>query len=320
MAARTDPAADRLIEIVRLIKAPRELVFDAFTDRDHIGHWWGPYGFSTTTKHMDLRPGGEWRFVMHGPDGTDYQNLVTYREIVRPERLVYDHGEPEGVEPFHVTITFEEVNDGTRVTLAMLCASAEAKAHMVKFGAVEGGQQTLHRLEMQTERTARSAKLKPFTAIRTFDAPRDLVWKAWTEPDRLAQWWGPKGCTIGIGDFDLRPGGFFHYAMTYATGASMHGRFLYRDIAQPRRLVWLNSFATPEGGITRAPFKSDWPFEVENAVEFEDAHGKTRVSLTSRPFRATEGEIATFEDFFASMEQGYGGTLDQLAAYLAKSA
>src|SRR5215217_7891459 len=86
-------AADREIVITRVFDAPREMVFSAFTDPEHIGAWWGPKGFTITTHAMDVRPGGEWRFIMHGPDGVDYPNKISYLEIARPERLVYDDGD-----------------------------------------------------------------------------------------------------------------------------------------------------------------------------------------------------------------------------------
>src|SRR5882672_845748 len=98
---------DHEVIVTRVYDAPRELVFDAFTDPKHISNWWGPWGFTTTTHSMDVRPDGEWRYTMHGPDGTDYPNLTVYREIKRPERLVYTHGSERRGEPgeFHVTIT-----------------------------------------------------------------------------------------------------------------------------------------------------------------------------------------------------------------------
>src|SRR5258705_101160 len=96
---------DREMLITRLFDAPRELVFGAWTDPERIANWWGPTGFTTTTSAMDVRPGGVWRFVMHGPDGRDYQNKIVYMEVVPPERLVYRHAGDDGTEPvnFHVT-------------------------------------------------------------------------------------------------------------------------------------------------------------------------------------------------------------------------
>lgn len=141
---------DREITATRIFDAPRELVFQMWTDPQHIGQWWGPRGFTTTTYNMDVRPGGVWRFVMHGPDGTDYQNKITYVEIVKPERLVYEHGGDKECEPvnFKVTVTFEEQGGKTRLTMRMLFPSAAARDFTVeKYGAVEGLTQTLGRLE-----------------------------------------------------------------------------------------------------------------------------------------------------------------------------
>lgn len=141
--------ANREIVITRLMEAPRELVFQAWTDAERVGNWWGPNGFTTTTEHMEVRAGGEWRFVMHGPDGRDYRNRIIYQEVVPPERLVYKHAGDEDVEPvrFHVTVTFVKESGGTRVTLRMVFESKEARDRTEeKYGAVEGGHQTLARL------------------------------------------------------------------------------------------------------------------------------------------------------------------------------
>ena len=104
MAARSslDLASDpRSIIGMREFDAPRDLVFSAWTDPKHLAQWWGPNGFTTTTHSFDFRAGGTWRFVMHGPDGRDYQNLITFEEVVRPERIVYRHGGAVGGEPVH---------------------------------------------------------------------------------------------------------------------------------------------------------------------------------------------------------------------------
>jgi uncharacterized protein YndB with AHSA1/START domain len=143
-----DDTAAREIVIVRTVNAPRELVWQAWTRREHIAAWWGPNGFRTSIYEMDFKVGGVWRFMMHGPDGTDYPNRVVYREIVEPERLVYDHSEdkPNPAIHFQATITFEEEAPGrTKVTLRSLFPTAAARAAVAGF-AVEGGEQTLARL------------------------------------------------------------------------------------------------------------------------------------------------------------------------------
>jgi uncharacterized protein YndB with AHSA1/START domain len=139
---------DREIVIIRIVDAPRELVWQAWTEPQHIAQWWGPNGFRTTIHEMNVTVGGVWRYMMHGPDGTDYPNRVVYREIVKPQRLVYDHSDdsPDPSIHFLATVTFEDLGGRTRVTLHSLFDSAPARDAVVKFGAIEGGEQTLARL------------------------------------------------------------------------------------------------------------------------------------------------------------------------------
>ena len=159
---------------------------------------------------------------------------------------------------------------------------------------------------------------KEFFISRTFDAPRDLVWKAWTEKERLAQWWGPKGCTIRVAKFDLMPGGVFHYTMAFKPGHEMWGRFIFREIEAPEKLVFINSFSDERGGITRAPFPqtTNFPLEVLNTVTFSEQGGRTTLELRGGPINATEAEIANYVSMHDSMRQGFGGTFDKLDAYL----
>ncbi|MBS1701584.1 MAG: SRPBCC domain-containing protein [Armatimonadetes bacterium] len=146
---QTPEVADRSILLSRTVRAPKEVVFAAFTEPEQVGKWWGPNGFTTTIHEMDVRPGGVWRFMMHGPDGTDYPNRITYIEVDRPNRLVYDHTDDQE-EPhihFQATVEFQEDDKGeTTVTLHTVFESPEALAEVMKFGAVEGGRQTLGRL------------------------------------------------------------------------------------------------------------------------------------------------------------------------------
>jgi uncharacterized protein YndB with AHSA1/START domain len=161
-----------------------------------------------------------------------------------------------------------------------------------------------------------------FTFRRTFDAPRERVWRAWTEAESLAQWWGPKNAKIRVIRLDLRPGGIFHYAMTFQPGHDMYGRFVYREIVAPERIVFVNSFSDPAGGITRAPFpqlKDLWPLEVLNVMTLTEEGGRTTLSLRGSPINATEEERKVFAANTESMRQGFGGTFDQLAGFLAAS-
>jgi uncharacterized protein YndB with AHSA1/START domain len=142
-----DPCA---IITARELEAPRELVFEVFTDPQHLAQWWGPFGFTTTTSAFELTEGGVWRFVMHGPDGRDYQNRITFDEIVRPERIRYHHGGVDDGEPvaFRTTVTFEDLGRGrTRLRLHAQFASAAERERVIKaYRADQGAIETLSRL------------------------------------------------------------------------------------------------------------------------------------------------------------------------------
>ena len=137
------------LTLVRRIKARPDIVFDALVTAEGIAQWWGPDGFRTTTSAFDFKPGGVWRFVMHGPDGRDYENRITFDEIVKPERIAYHHGGGDDVEPvqFRTTVTFDDLGAKTRVTLRGVFPSAEERARVIReYGADKGLTQTLARL------------------------------------------------------------------------------------------------------------------------------------------------------------------------------
>jgi uncharacterized protein YndB with AHSA1/START domain len=143
--------ADREIVITREFSAPRELVWEAMTNPKHVVNWWGPRGFSTTIEEMDFRVGGVWQHVMRGPDGTNYPNKSVFKEIVKPEKIIYSHGGKRENGPgvsFISTWTFDLIEaNKTKVTIRMVFPSATERDFVVKeFGAIEGGKQTLERL------------------------------------------------------------------------------------------------------------------------------------------------------------------------------
>ncbi|ALJ20125.1 SRPBCC family protein [Microbacterium sp. No. 7] len=140
--------ADREIVVSHIIDAPRDLVFEAFTDVRHLSRWWGPEGFTTTTRSFEFRVGGEWSFVMHGPDGTHYPEWILWREITPPERLVLLHGafrdDPDAFDSF---LSFEEAGDRTRIVMRTVFPTQALRDEAVeKYHAIEGGQQTLRGL------------------------------------------------------------------------------------------------------------------------------------------------------------------------------
>lgn len=140
--------ADREIVITRIINAPRELVFEAFTEERHLSRWWGPDGFTITTRAFEFRVGGEWVFIMHGPDGTDYQEWISWTEIVAPARIALLHGESRGdPNAFESVLTFEPDGAVTRIEMRNLFPTKEMRDEVVeKYHAIEGAQQTLGKL------------------------------------------------------------------------------------------------------------------------------------------------------------------------------
>ena len=140
--------AEREIVVSRLIDAPRALVFEAFTQVRHLSRWWGPEGFTTKTRSFEFRVGGEWDFVMQGPDGTDYQEWITWREIVPPERIALLHGESrDDPNAFESVWTFEPAGEQTRIVMRTVFPTEELRDEAVeKYHAIEGGEQTLRNL------------------------------------------------------------------------------------------------------------------------------------------------------------------------------
>src|ERR1700712_1305503 len=149
--------ADREIVISRDIHAPRELVFEAFTEVRHLSRWWGPEGFSTTTRAFEFRVGAAWDFVMHGPDGTDYQEWISWTEIVPPERIALLHGESPGdPNAFESVLTFVPDGAATRIEMRTVFPTQELRDEAVeKYHAIEGGQQTLSNLAAYVLETIR---------------------------------------------------------------------------------------------------------------------------------------------------------------------
>jgi uncharacterized protein YndB with AHSA1/START domain len=144
-----DRPSEREVTFSRLLDAPRELVWGVWSDPKHLHEWFGPAGFTTTTHEFSFAPGGVWRFIMHGPDGTDYPNRIVFREIVPPSRLVYENGWdlPGAPLDFMVVVTFDAVGAKTRLSIHFTFADAEAlRTAVERYGVLEGGTQTLDRI------------------------------------------------------------------------------------------------------------------------------------------------------------------------------
>ncbi len=155
-----------------------------------------------------------------------------------------------------------------------------------------------------------------FVFSRVFDSPRRQVFNAWTQCEHLMKWWGPKGCTMEFCRIDLRPGGVYHYGMRTPDGGMMWGKFVFREVSAPGRLVYVSSFSDEHGGITRHPLAAGWPLEMLSTMTLTEHDGKTTVTMSVVPINESESERRTFVDGHKSMQGGWSGTLDRLDAHL----
>lgn len=160
---------------------------------------------------------------------------------------------------------------------------------------------------------------RSFVISRALDAPREAVWKAWTEPERFRRWFGPKGSTVSEAKMDLRVGGTAQSCIRTPDGREMWGKFIYREIAPLERLVYVQHFSDREGGITRHPLVSTWPLQMLTTVTLAEQSGKTTLTVQWTPVNPTDEERKTFDSAHEGMKHGWGGSFDQFAEYLART-
>jgi uncharacterized protein YndB with AHSA1/START domain len=299
--------ADRELVYTRIINAPRALVFQAWTHPNHVANWWGPNGFTITTESMNVRVGGEWRFMMHGPNGMNFPNRITYTEITVPERLCFRHGDYDNPDRFQVTVTFEEADGKTRLTMRQLFPTNADKEKVVReFGAVEGANQHLDHLEQYVARFAGERPEGSLLLTRTINAPRALVWEAWTDPKHMAQWWGPKHFTNPVCEIDARPGGEMCIHMRGPDGSVHVMRATFREVAKPERLVFTNNAYDEAGNVL---------LEGLTTVTFAEDGNRTKLTIDTR----VVGKVAIAPAMIAGMEMGWTQSLERLEALMASA-
>jgi uncharacterized protein YndB with AHSA1/START domain len=311
----TQTGAQREIVITRLIDAPIERVWRAWADPQEIGQWWGPFGFKTDADRREFKVGGAWKHTMIGPDGARYPNAAKYEEIVEGERIVYTNGggregDNKGVH-FRAVVTFVAKGNKTELTLrSVFDTPADRDLVVREYGAIEGGKQTLSRLEAHIA--------GDFMTSRLVDAPRERVWKCWTEPEPLAAWFGPKGFETIAATLDFRPGGVYHYGIR-GGGVDVWGTWTFKEIDAPAKLVFINAFSDKDGGLGRHPMAPTWPAQMMTTVVLADFGSKTLITIRWSPYDANEIERKTFTEGMAGMHQGWNGTFERLDTYLKES-
>lgn len=301
------------IHITRIYDAPVKMVWEAWTDPKQAAHWWGPRGFTITTHSKDLRSGGTWHYTMHGPDGVDYPNLAKYLEVEKHSRLVYDHGGYFDRPPlFRVTVQFTEIKGKTKMEMSMALPTPEAAEETRKFIKKAGGNATWDRLAEYLEKES-SGKEK-FVINRSFDAPLDLMFKVWTQPEQFAEWLGPTGSSMKFIRAEIKTGGNSFYQMKNADGSVMYGKINYLEIKKPDLLIYTQEFCDEKEKMSRHPHAPTWPETMLTVVNLtEEAPDKTRVTITWEPYgKFTPEELDTFIKAKGGMTQGWTGSLDKL--------
>ena len=157
----------------------------------------------------------------------------------------------------------------------------------------------------------------PLRVTRHLKAPRSLIWEVWSQAHHLLRWWGPKGVPIGLGGFSFVEGGHFHFSMDFPDSPRWWASFVYVELCPPHRIRFTNSFTDDQRNIQPPPFPGDWPVEIAYTVTFDEVDGGTLLTLEGEAIRATTAQVSFFTEVLSSLEQGFGGTLDQLEAHLA---
>lgn len=306
--------------LTRIYDAPVKTVWDAWVDPKQVAQWWGPRGFTLTTKKKDVRTGGSWTYTMHGPDGTDWPNHTVFHEVEKYQRMVYDHGGNENQPPmFQVTVMFEELKGGkTKLDFTMKFTSAEKAAETKKFIKQASGNSTWDRLAEFLDKETKGKET--FVINHSYDAPVETLFEMWTKPEHVKNWMGPTGSTMEYIKADIRAGGSAFYKMEFM-GNMMYGRCRYLELVKPTRLVYEQEFTDKTGTeLSRHPMAPTWPATMKTTVTFaSEGDNESRVTIEWEVIGdATKEEMETFIMGRAGMNQGWEGSLDKLEGYLAK--
>ena len=242
MTAKNNTTTPRELTLVRILDAPRELVFKLWADPHHLAQWWGPKDFTNPVCEFDARPGGAIRVHMRAPDGTVYPMGGEVKEVDPPHRIVFTataHADENG-EPFITnlnTVTFEEMDGKTKMTLHVSVLQTGPGSEEPLEGMEQGWSESLERL-LDLAGFSAGTESRHITATRLVDAPRELVWKVWTEAEHVAPWWGPKGFTSTIQEMDVRPGGKWRLIMHGPDGTDYKNESTYVEVVKPQLLVY----------------------------------------------------------------------------------
>lgn len=308
------------LTITRIFDAPREKVWQAWTSPEEIKKWWGPKYFTAPVSKIDLRVGGKYLSCMRGPDGKDYWSTGVYREVVPMERIVVtdsfadekgnvvpaSHYGMTGDFPLEllVTVTFEELGTKTKMVLRHEGIPLGMMREMTETGWSESFDKLAENIAANGTRIIAERGKQEVIITRIFDAPRALVFRAYTDRNLIPQWWGPKRLTTTIDKMDVKPGGQWRFIHRDAAGNEYAFHGVYHEVRSPERIVNTFEFEGMPGHVS-----------LETCI-LEDIGGKTK--MTGRSVYQT---VEDRDGMLASgMEEGVFETMDRLAELLAKLA
>lgn len=302
--------------LTRVFDAPVNLVWDAWTDPKKTAKWWGPRGFSITTKSKDLKPGGKWIYTVHGPDGVDYPNVTTYFVVEPLKRLEYDHGANENQKAlFRVNVLFSEAKGKTTMKMTMTFESPERAKELSVFIKQAGGNSTWDRLGEYLDEECNDKKV--FLLNRVFESPIDLVFEMFTNPVHIEKWQPPTGFTMKILEGKVEAGSSVFYEMGN-NEVKFFGRSTYEKIIRPEFISFIQEFCDENGKNTKHPGAPIWPMRWLTSVAFTaEDKTSTRITLKSEIIDShTSAELEAFMSARGGMTQGWTGSLDRLEEHL----
>ena len=307
--------------ISRVFDAPRDLVFKCWTDAGHLARWWGPKGFTNPVCEMDVRPGGAFRIVMRGPDGTDNPMKGIFREIVPPEKIVKSDdlseesdawfdlvipdrpkGERKPWIDLLTTISFDDLGGKTKVTVHMQFDTTAMRDNFVRVGMEEGWNGSFDKLDDLLD--AIKGSDREIVMSRLIAAPRDLVFRSFSDPENIGKWWGPNGFTTTTHEMEFRVGGVWRYTMHGPDGTDYPNYVQYTEIVASQRICY-------DHGVN-----AQHPAMFKAEIKLTGEGGKTRVTLRLMIADAKHRDEMVA---FGAVEGGWQ-TLERLAAHLADKA
>lgn len=314
MANENIDVRNRTLSTTRVFNAELELVWKVWSDINHLNNWWGPRGFTQTTSKYDFVENGVWSFVMHGPDGVDYQNDMIYSVIIPMKKIVLRHDSPP---EFTVTALFKVI-DSKRTQVDFIQVIDDQKVHdIVKDFAIVANMEHQMKFEEEVAKLKGEIVPKEFTIAREFGVDLDTMWKMFTLPELMSCWYGPKEIKNGCCDMDFRRGGHYHFSMIAEDKSESWGKLYYIDIVKNVRLIYLTTFSNASGEITRHPMAPLMPAELLTTVNFiKMDENKSKIEIRWYPINALPEEIKMFNDFHESFNMGWSGSLDRLESCL----